>query len=356
LKVLHLPTDVGGNAFGLSSAENRIGLSSSCLVKNSSWLNYPSHINLNISQYSSKVQKFYELYKTFLSIRNSYDVFHFNFGTSLIDAEYPFLTLFDLKHYPKNKKLIMTYNGCDARQKYPTMKERQIAACHFEGCYNGMCNSGELDIKRREKISIVSNYASHIFYLNPDLAKFLPKEQSSYLPYTVAGWDTIKKCNYESQNGLLRIVHAPTNRVTKGTQFLISAVEKINKIKPLIELVLVENLTHEKALALYSTADLVIDQLLVGWYGAVSVEVMKMGIPVGCFINSNDLNAIPIQMQKDIKDSFININPFSVEQMLLELLENKNLLKVKANASLDFAHRWHDPLKVAGQVKQFYES
>lgn len=354
MKILHLPTDVGGNAFGLSSAENHIGLQSSCLIKNATWLNYPSHINLNISQYDSKLRKFYELYKTFRSIRNKYDVFHFNFGSSLIDSNYPFLTLYDLQRYPKSKKIFMTYNGCDARQKYPTIQDRDISACKFEGCYNGMCNSGSMDKARQKKIEIVAKFSSHVFFLNPDLGKFLPPN-SSFLPYTISSWDAINEKPHVQSENTLRIVHAPTNRITKGTQFLISAVDRINKYKKRIELVLVENVSHEKAIHLYSTADLVIDQLLVGWYGAVSVEVMKMGIPVGCFLNTKDLNQIPVEMKKDIEETFINLNPFSIEDTLVQLLENRDLLKFKAAASLHFANRWHDPIKVAKQVKRIYE-
>ena len=38
----------------------------------------------------------------------------------------------------------------------------------------------------------------------------------------------------------------------------------------------VENTPHTKALKIYEEADIVIDQVLIGWYGGFGVEVMKM--------------------------------------------------------------------------------
>ena len=39
-----------------------------------------------------------------------------------------------------------------------------------------------------------------------------------------------------------------------------------------------------KALKIYEEADIVIDQVLIGWYGGFGVEVMKMGKPLAVYI------------------------------------------------------------------------
>ena len=69
-----------------------------------------------------------ERIETFLKVRNKYDVFHFNYGSTLVDFMNYGVHFWDLPFY-KGKKII-TYNGCDARQKYPTMNRVDFSACH----------------------------------------------------------------------------------------------------------------------------------------------------------------------------------------------------------------------------------
>ncbi len=205
MKVLHLPTSTGGNSWGLAQGEKKLGLDSKVLVDAQNWLNYPYDMNMELNNYS-KFGKIGKKIKTFLEVRNKYDVFHFNFGQSLIDIQSKGVHLWDLPYY--KGKTVMTYNGCDARQKYPTMKRVDFSSCHEKDCYGGICNSGKLDIVRKKRVEKVNQYVDHIFALNPDLFYFLP-EKTTFLPYTVAGWDSIEAIPYRINNKI-KIVHSPT--------------------------------------------------------------------------------------------------------------------------------------------------
>jgi len=50
---------------------------------------------------------------------------------------------------------------------------------------------------------------------------------------------------------------------------------------------------------LSETADLLVDQLLTGWYGAVAVEMMALGKPVVCYLREDDLKFIDSRMRAD---------------------------------------------------------
>jgi hypothetical protein len=352
MKVLHLPTSVGGNSWGLAQAEKALGLDSKVLIDMNNWLGYEADYIL-FSQSDSKFYKLLKRFIAFLSIRNKYDVYHFNFGTTLLDFPKYNLYLIDLPYY-KGKKVI-TYNGCDARQKYPTIKRVDFSACHFKGCYNGLCNSGKQDEIRRKKIEKVSNYVDHIFALNPDLMYFLPPNKTSFLPYTIASWNKIKSEQFFIDKKII-IAHAPTNRVSKGTAFILEALEKLQKKYRNIEFVLIENIPNKKALEIYQKAHLIIDQVLIGWYGGFGVEVMKMGKPLAVFIREEDLKFIPKEMAKDLKDAIININPYNIEEELSKYIENTDLLYKKSQASIEYVHKWHNPLYVASITSKIYES
>lgn len=352
MKILHLPTPVGGHNWGLAQGEKALGLDSTVLIDANSWLNYKSDICL----YKQEDNNFYKLFKriqAFLEVRSKYDVYHFNFGSSLVDVRRYGINLWDLPFYDGKK--IMTYNGCDARQKYPTMKRVDFSPCHQEKCYNGMCNNGRLDAIRKKRIKLVDKNVDHIFALNPDLMHFLPKEKTTFLPYSVAGWEDISASKYKI-NKTIKIVHAPTNREAKGSKYILKALENLEGKYKNLEVILVENIPYEKALKLYQEADIVIDQVLIGWYGGFGVEVMKMGKPLGVFIREEDLKFIPSAMAKDLKNAVINLNPFNIEEELSRYIENSDLLIHKSNAGIEYVYKWHNPLYVASLTKKIYES
>jgi hypothetical protein len=351
-KVLHLPTSVGGNSWGLAQGERKLGLDSKVLTLQENRFNYPYDVSLHWEK-KGPMGRLLSGLRTFLKYRNQFDVFHFNYGSTLIDFRTYGITHWDLPFYPKNEKIVFTYNGCDARQKYKTIERVDIASCHEKDCYGGICNDEGRDRMRRRRIHRVSKYAHHIFAVNPDLLYFLPKNLSSFLPYSIANWYEIQPLPYKT-GPKIRIVHSPTNRAAKGSQYIIQALENLKKKYP-IEVILVENIPHQKALENYKQADLIIDQVLIGWYGGLAVEGMKMGKPVCAFIREEDLKFIPEGMAKDLKEAVININPFNIETVLEEYLQNPQLLNQRTNAGLDYVHKWHDPMYVAGITKSIYE-
>jgi glycosyltransferase involved in cell wall biosynthesis len=282
-------------------------------------------------------------------------VFHFNFGSSLIDLWRIGLPLFDLRFYKDPGKIVVTYNGCDARQKYPTMERVPFSACHNHQCYGGICNSGMLDKVKQRKIAIFDQYADAIFAVNPDLMHFLPK-RAKFLPYSIADWAKIETPAYQVGRSL-KIIHSPTNRGAKGSDIIMNALDLLKKsYGDKIEVILVENVPYQKARQMYAEADLAIDQILIGWYGGFAVEMMKMGKPVMAFIRKEDLQFLPEDMARDCQHAFIQVEPSSIYEKLCELIENPSILKNYREAGLEYVYRWHDPVYVAGITKSIYES
>jgi len=352
MKVLHLPTGVGGHSWGLAQSEKKLGLDSKVLVASNNWIDYPYDISLEGDK-KGKFGRAWASIEAFLRYRNQFDVFHFNYGSTLIDFHNYGIYHWDLPFYQKESKIIFTFNGCDARQKYRTMERAAIAACYEEDCNSGICNDGEMDKQREKSIGIISKYAHHIFALNPDLLYFLPENSTSFLPYAIAGWHEIQHTPY-SIGRAVKIIHSPTNRAVKGYRYITHALENLKK-RHNIEIIIIENMPNRKALEIYKEADMVIDQLLVGWYGGFAVECMKMGKPVAAYIREEDLKFIPADMAKDLKDAIINVNPSNIENVLEKYLQNPSMLKQKSQAGLEYVHKWHDPAYVAGITKAVYE-
>jgi len=357
MRILHLPTNIAGNSWGLSQGEKKIGLESEVLVFGTNYLSYPADKIISVPKnplFRIPVYLGKSLY-FFLNYRTKYDIFHFDFGSSFLD--YPrIMSAWDLPYYPSKTKLFVTYNGCDARQKYPTMKRAAIAACHNPKCYGGMCNSGRWDLIRKKKMAKFALYTNHMFAVNPDLLWFLPNDKASFLPYTVPNWyEEIEKPSFSIRRKL-RIVHAPTNREAKGSEIILKALHNLeSKFPNAIETVLVEGKSHTEATAIYKNADLIVDQILIGWYGGLAVEVMRMGKPVAVYIREEDLHFIPQGMRKDIDDAFIRIQPNTIEEVLTKYISDRKALREKAENAYDYVYKWHDPVKIALQVKEYYD-
>ncbi|MDP4092257.1 MAG: hypothetical protein Q8920_02760 [Bacillota bacterium] len=357
MKVLHLPTSVGGNSFALSRGEKNLNIESDVLVLHDSWLRYQSDRIVFKELPQTKIQKILEIPKiiqTIMDVRDKYDIFHFNFGTSLLDLWLQGLPLLDIPFFKRKGKIVVTYNGDDARLNNPITYKEDFGKHHNLNFYKEHTMSGKYDNAKKKRTEKFGRFADAIFALNPDLFYFLP-EKTVFLPYAIL--NNCNKVESNKHNGKkIKIVHSPTNRQVKGTQIVIDAVNEVNsKTGNRLELILVENMQHGEALEIYKQADLAIDQLNIGWYGGFAIEMMQLGIPVMAFINDYDLRFIPKDMKKECKEAFININPLTLANKLIEVIENIHILDRYAKASYDYANKWHNINYVASITKQTYE-
>lgn len=349
-RILHLPTSVAGLSLGMSRGERKIGLESDVLVTENNWLNYPCDINLGLENSRNRFEKLYKLIKCFLKIRGRYDIYHFNFGSSLLDFKHMGLDLLDLPFYGKSSKIFVTYDGSDARQKC----RYWTSTCQRKNCYNGICNNQDVELNKQKRIKKFSKYAQHVFFVNPDLLTFLPSN-STFLPYAISDWDCIQKHKFKKRN-YIHIVHAPTNRIYKGSDYVLSALNKLKCIyKNNVKISIVEHLEHSEALKIYEDADLIIDQLLIGWYGVFAVEAMKMGKPVMCFIREEDLEHIPSNMSRDCLEAIINVNKYDIFEKLCTVVENKNILLEHSLNGYEYVEKYHNPVNVAKFLNSYYQ-
>jgi len=143
-----------------------------------------------------------------------------------------------------------------------------------------------------------------------------------FLPFDTSKYTPVKRKSSKK----LKIVHAARVRSFKGTDLIIDIVRKLEKRYP-VELVLIENMSHDKAMKTKEKCDIAIDQIADtgGWgYGMSSVEYLSLGIPV-C------TSMVP-EMEKFMPDHpFIAVNPETLEEKLIELIEDEKLRQEKAN-------------------------
>jgi glycosyltransferase involved in cell wall biosynthesis len=248
------------------------------------------------------------------------------------------------------KGICVTYQGDDARQKEFSLKNFEItAANHVDENYYP---PGSDKIKQ-ERIALFDKYADRIYAVNPDLLHVLPA-RAEFLPYAnidIREWRPTPKEN--SRKPVL--IHAPTSQQAKGTVFILQAVERLKAEGVPFEFVLVEGLPNSEARKLYERADLLVDQLLIGWYGGIAVELMALAKPVVCFVRDSDLKFIPTQMRDEIP--IINANPNTIYKVLKDWLTiYRDRLPEVGEKSRAYVESWHDPIKIATRLRKDYET
>ena len=284
IRVLHAPAAVGGQPSGLAAAERELGLDSAVLTVHEPPFGYAVDRVLAPSGTSVAVRE-WRRWRAVASARR-FDVVHFNFGSSLAPGFHGssgrggrayglYARLLEQRDLPllRGQALFVTFQGDDVRPSGDAGETRA----------SGGGSSGS------------ASSADGLYVLNPDLLEHVP--EAEFLPYASVdprAWTPVPPAG----GATLRIVHAPSDRARKGTDDVLSAVDRLRDEGVEAELELVEGLTRIEARRALERADVVVDQLVVGWYGGVAVEAMALGKPVVARIDPSALGRIPAPMAR----------------------------------------------------------
>lgn len=370
LRVLHCPNGIAGNPQQIARAERSLGLASQSILFTPHAFGYPADKVLlpnGSNRLTLEIARWRLLWK---ALRN-FDVIHFNFGQTITclapdyykDYALPIRMVYNLytsivrlRDLPLLKRfgkvIAMTYQGDDARQGDYCRAHFPI---HFVYEVEPTYYTAETDALKRADIARVARYADLIYALNPDLLYVLPP-QAQFLPYAsvdLREWQPVPAS--PDPDRPLTILHAPSHRGVKGTRYVLEAVERLKSEGIPIELILVENMSHREARRLYERADLLIDQLLAGWYGGLAVELMALGKPVICYLREDDLGFLPPQMRAELP--IINAAPHTIYDVLKTWTTvRRDELSEVGRRSRAYVERWHDPLSIAARLKNDYEA
>lgn len=369
MRILHCPTTVGGNPQEISRHERALGYESCSIALVQNYLNYPvDEVIFKGSGYSffNEIRRWKSVAR---SLRN-YDVIHYNFGQSLCPMRIGkksnpmkniliffynnlyarWLEMVDVKWAHKMNKIVaVTFQGDDARQGDYCAANYPIHFCHEIGAeyYNN-------DDHKRERIRKFDRYADLIYAVNPDLLNVLPG-RAKFIPYAninIKEWTPIQTTTIPK---IIHVVHAPSNRLVKGTSYIIDAFDKLQSEGIQFRYTLVENLSNAEARKIYETADLLVDQLLAGFYGGLSVELMALGKPVICYMREEDMHHLPDGMRSAMP--IINAMPDSIYMVLKEwLTTKKSELAEQGRISREYVEIWHDPRKIAAGIIEDYKA
>ena len=371
IRVLHCPSDVGGNPQCLARMERELGTHSVSVVLRRGQFQYESDRVL-FEPDDGRLRWGTKIAGLIRSAAMDFDIVHYNFGRPLIYymperrrnrpsgpaariwlgrlgcSLFEFADVALLKRVGKG--IVVTYQGDDARQGDYCRANHEIT---FATEVGPDYYTAETDAHKRHQIARFARYAGRIYALNPDLLSVLPAA-AAFLPYASVDprrWEPV----FPEPRARPRVLHAPSHRGVKGTRFLLEAAERLRREGVPFDLEMIENLPHVEATRRYRDADIVVDQLLAGWYGGFAVEAMALGKPVIAYLRESDLHVLPRKMREEL--SVIDATPATIYDVLKDwLTARRHALPERGRAGRAYIERWHDARAIAKRLIGDYEA
>lgn len=370
LRVLHVPDIVGGHPSALAAIERRHGLDSWCVGFGGSPYNYRADERINTRGLHKIIVPFHRariLWRAF----QDFDVIHFNFGSTIFPVEKNLAA----RGSNKLRRCVgLLYNSLvrliEYRDLHWLKQSGKVIAVTMQGDDArlwGWCRENfqytpakEINISTRlaydnavwRRLEAFDRSADLIYSLNPDLMHNLPR-RAQWFPYAHPDVTEWNYCGVENSSRPLRIVHAPSNQAVKGTKYIIAAVEQLRREQLRFDFRMVEGLTNAEARRIYEEADVLIDQLLCGWYGGVSAELMALGKVVICYLREEDFRFLPNGMAQGMP--LLNANPDNIAEVLRHVISMpRSELMEKGRQSRAWVEKWHNPDAIAAQIQADY--
>lgn len=146
------------------------------------------------------------------------------------------------------------------------------------------------------------------------------------------------------------IIHSPSVKALKGTNFIIPVVEELKKDYD-FEFVLLHDMSREEVLGIMQKADIFLDQIILGSYGMATMEAMSFGKPVMCYIMQEVFEA-----GLSTECPIVNTNPDNLQEVLRMLITNPQLRHDIGIKSRAFAEKFHDIDKVSSYLLKIYKT
>ena len=367
MKVLHCPIDIGGNASGLAGAQRGLGISAFAVTLRESPLGFNGDECLT-SQDTSLLLRESARFRL-LSRALQCDVIHFYFGeTILTPRRFPdlymrspvsiterlraaYARLVWMKDLPLlaglGKTLAMTFLGDDARLVSHAQEKYQCSHLHVPELAHLY---GARDPTKQRMIAKVDRYVDLIYTTNPDLLEILPA-RARFLPYCNIHLRAAKRRSFGTRP--LIVGHAPTDRRAKGTSLILAAIEELRGRGLEFEFRLIEGHHHLQSREYIGELDILIDQLLVGWFGGVAVEAMEAGTIVMAYLRDSDIERSPFEAHElPIKRTTAETFTEDLEQLIRMSPADLAILSDKSNS---FVRQAFNPERTARSVVQDYE-
>lgn len=136
----------------------------------------------------------------------------------------------------------------------------------------------------------------------------------------------------------IKVVHAPTNPITKGTGYVTPVVQRLER-EGLIEYVELKGIPNDQMPAVFADADVVLDQFRVGDYGVAACETMASGRVVLAHVS--DQVRGEVERRAGLPLPIPETNAENLEDVLRDIALRRDHYRAIAAQGPEFVRRLH---------------
>ena len=351
LKILHIaPLNFAGVPYDFYKMHIACGDESRIVTLHKNERVFPEDICLNLPLPNQTLAKILRKQKVQSLEVEGRTTAHFFESKNVFEKTY--YKLYDFLIQPKIEKAISDYSlndfdiihydgGLDFYRDSKQALKWKKAGKKIVCCYYGSDLRIRGLIKELDEISDL-NLTSEFDHLSL-------KKDLEYLFYPYDTSELPKK--KERTRDVIKIVHSPTNRKYKGTELIVSVIDKIKKERK-IKFLLMENVERQKLLEIKSECDISIDQVggTMGGtgYGKAGLETLAMGIPTITNMTKDYADWLP-------ENPFIVANNFDeLYSALIKLVDNESYRIENGKKGIAWVNKYHSFESVNKNLMKLY--
>ncbi|GAA2929385.1 hypothetical protein GCM10010458_09800 [Microbacterium luteolum] len=189
-----------------------------------------------------------------------------------------------------------------------------------------------------------------VFVSTPDLLLDIPSAHWCPVVVDPPRWAAQRG---ERRPGPLRVAHAPSVSVIKGTQMIMPALQNL-EAEGVIALRLIQGVSSAEMPKAFADADVVIDQMRIGSYGVAACEALASGCVVVGHLNPQVRDTVLAQTGSEVP--LVEADPETLDEVIRDLATRlaRDDLEPLQRTGVEFAHDVHDGRRSARVLEEHW--
>ncbi len=274
--------------------------------------------------------------------------FIFVFGSNFLPFHYslPFLNFIDYAVLKRLGNVIVSiFVGCEVRNKVTSEYFNEKHGLN-DICRECRRRETPCDPKRALRVIRGAERYSDLIITVPDLAFELHRP---FYPFRMP--IEVEQYRYHiPKNRIPRIIHAPSDRVIKGSGLIFEALDRLERGGTRFERVFLEKVSNLEVRNILAEGDILVDQVYSNLAAKLALEGMASGCAVLCGLNK-EFNLIP----EECPVIPIRPDPEDIRKKLKNLLDNPGIISELAERGRKYVEKYHESNGVVREIIHWIE-